>query len=236
MFTKTVAFYDAIYLARGKDYALESQEIHELIQKHKRSKGNTLLDLACGTGLHLQFFSRDYQCEGLDLDAEMLKVAGERCKKITLHQGNMIDFRIDKKFDAITCLFSSIGYVQSVENLHRTITTMSGHLQPGGVLVIEPWIYPERWKPGAVHSVFVDEPELKIARLNVSRTEDRRSILEMHYLVGTPQGINYFTELHEMGLFTHEEYLQAFYQNKLETIYDAKGLTGRGLYLGIKSL
>ncbi len=235
MFTETVAFYDAIYQARGKDYALESQELHEIIQKHKQSTGKTLLDVACGTGLHLQFFSRHYKCEGLDLDTEMLKVARERCKGIPLHQGNMIDFNLGEKFDVITCLFSSIGYVKTVENLNRAIATLTKHLTLGGLLIIEPWIYPERWKPGSVHSIFVDEPELKIARMNVSRTEGKVSVLEMHYLVGTPQGIHHFVENHEMGLFTHEEYQHSFHQSNLEIIYDKEGLTGRGLYVGIRS-
>lgn len=233
MFTKTAAFYDAIY--QWKNYALESEKLHKLIQKHKRSSANTLLDVACGTGMHLQFLSRNYEASGLDIDEEMVKVARQRCPKIVFHQGDMLTFDLKRRFDIVTCLFSSIGCVKTLENLQRAIANMTRYLQPGGVLVIEPWFTLEQWKPGSVHSIFVDQPEFKIARMNVSKTQGRLAILEMHYLVGTPQGVNHCTECHEMGLFAHDEYLDAFRQARLDVLHDPEGLMGRGIYLGLHS-
>lgn len=52
------------------------------------------------------------------------------------------------------------------------------------------------------------------------------------YLVGTPQTIDYFSERHELGLFTHQQYLHAFQAAALETSFEPEGLTGRGLYIG----
>src|SRR5690606_13304701 len=111
-----------------KDYPAEVDKIHEFIQKHKRSKGKTLLDVACGTGVHAGLLSKHYQVEGLDLDAGMLKAAQKKYPKIRFHQGNMISFGLERRFDAITCLFSSIGYVKTKANLRKTIRTMSRHL------------------------------------------------------------------------------------------------------------
>ena len=76
MFTKSAAFYDAIY--SFKDYAEESRLAEEFIRKYKISPGNSLLDVACGTGQHAQYLRENYQVAGLDLDAGLLEVARQR--------------------------------------------------------------------------------------------------------------------------------------------------------------
>jgi len=55
-----------------------------------------------------------------------------------------------------------------------------------------------------------------------------------HYLVGTADGVEHFTERHEMTLFSHEEYLTAFDVAGLRAAHDAEGLMGRGLYIGLR--
>ena len=166
--------------------------------------------MACGTGLHLSLLQKFYDVEGLDLEVKMLKAARKRCPDVVFHHGDMVNFKLDRQYDAIACLFSSIGYVKTVGNLRKTVKNFARHLNLGGVAIIEPWFTPEAWHPGSVHATFVDQPELKIARINISERKRRLAVMKMHHLVGTPQGVTYFAELHEMGLFTHEEYLGAF--------------------------
>jgi len=235
MFSKSAKFYNAIYESMGKDYTAEAQKVHRLIQQHKRSSSNTLLEVACGTGLHASVLQDFYQVEGLDLDTEMLTVAQRDYPDISFHHADMAEFDLGKQFDAITCLFSSIGYVKTKARLNQAIQTMARHLLPGGVLLVEPWFSPEQWKPGRVSALFVDQPDLKISRMNISEATDRLSFFVFHYVVGTPERIEYFTERHELGLFTHDEYLDAFRKPGLEVIHDPEGLDGRGLYIGLKS-
>jgi ubiquinone/menaquinone biosynthesis C-methylase UbiE len=234
MFSKSAKFYNALYGSMGKDYVGEAQIVHKIIQQYKRSSGKTLLEVACGTGLHASILQKEYQVEGLDLDLEMLAVASQNYPDISLHQADMAEFDLGKQYDAITCLFSSIGYVKTKKRLEGAIQTMTRHLRSGGVLIVEPWFAPEQWKPGRVSALFVDQPDLKICRMNISEVDGLLSFFVFHYMVGTPQGVEYFTERHELGLFTQEEYLEAFHKAGLETIHDPEGLDGRGLYIGLK--
>jgi ubiquinone/menaquinone biosynthesis C-methylase UbiE len=234
VFTHSAQYYDAIYLNMGKDYAAEAELVHRLIGKHKHSAGNTLLDVACGTGIHLEALGKYYQVEGLDLDEGMLAEARRKFPALPLHHGDMLDFDLGRRFDIITCLFSSIGYVQTPERLRQAVSNMGRHLLPGGVLLVEPWFTPDTWQTGYLHALLVDQPELKIARMSLSERKGDLSFFTFHYMVATPQGVEHFSELHELGLFTHAEYLEAFSSAGLEVVHDPQGLDGRGLYAGIK--
>src|SRR5262249_43464942 len=205
---KSQRYYDAVYSA--KDYAEEARKLKRFIAAYKRSEGNSLLDVACGTGGHTPYLVDEFAYEGLDLDGEMLTLARARFPGVPFHQGNMLDFTLGRRFDVVTCLFSSIAYSKTVGGLHQAISAMANHLASGGVLLVGPFFSPEEWLPGHPHAMFVDQPDLKLARMNVSGQEGSVAILDFHYLVGTPEGVEHFTEHHELGLFTDEEYRSAF--------------------------
>jgi ubiquinone/menaquinone biosynthesis C-methylase UbiE len=234
MYTLSAEYYDTIY--SWKDYRKESLKLQRLIQRYKQSRGNRLLDVGCGTGEHLKHFKTQYQCEGLDLNPRMLKIARRKHPDLTFHQADMANFHLDGKFDVILSLFSGIGHLKTQQRLHKAIKNMAQHLQPGGVLIIEPWITPRQFKPVGIRALFVNKPRIKIARMNLSLVRGRLSTMTLHHLIGTPEKIQYFTENLELGLFTKQEYQSSIKDAGLKLSYDPKGLIGRGLYIGTKPL
>ena len=231
MFSKSARFYDAIYAF--KDYAAEA----DLVTRYVRGSApdaRTLLDVACGTGLHMEHLRRNFLVEGIDVDPDLLAIARERNPDCSLHEGDMRDFDLGRTFDAVTCLFSSIGYMADVDQLKQAVANMARHLSPGGVLVVEGWFTPEEFEPYHVGAVFVDEPDLKIARVNNGQVDGRLSKFTFHYVVGTPDEVTTFTEDHALALFTREEYEGAFAAAGLEVRVEADGLMGRGNYIGTK--
>ncbi len=234
MYNRSAAIYDAIYGAMHKDYAGETRKLEAFIRAYKHSDGNSLLDVGCGTAAHIAYLREYFQVEGLDSSEQMLAQARAKFPGVRFHQADMADFQLDRQFDVITCLFSAVGYAQTLPRLSQALATFAAHLKPGGVALVEPWFGPGDLDTGKVHAVFVDEPDLKVARMNINRIEGRRSFLDFHYQVGTPDGIETFCETHELGLFTGEEYLQAFTEAGLKVIHDETGLDGRGIYIGMK--
>jgi ubiquinone/menaquinone biosynthesis C-methylase UbiE len=230
MYEKLAQYYDAIY--HIKDYAAASQKLHNLIQ-HYAPNARSLLDVACGTGKCIEHLQTLYQTHGIDLSAEMLRVARNRCPEVTFDQANMTDFELQRTFDVVTCLFSSIGLVKTAERLDGALASMSRHLNPGGIIVVEPWFTPDTYWVDKLFANYVDEPELKIAWMYKSERDELLSVMNIHYLVATPAGVEHFTERHEIGLFTHEQYLAAFRKAGLVVEHDSTGLFGRGMYVGI---
>jgi SAM-dependent methyltransferase len=233
VFTKSVAWYDAIY--SRKDYAGEAQRLCVLIHRHAQRPIKTLLDVACGTGGHLVYLKDHYTVEGLDLDAEMLNLARRRLPDVPFRQGDMRTFDLGGRcFDAVSCLFGSIAYCRSAAELAQAIGCMAAHTNPRGLVIAEPFIAPERFQPGHLGATFVDRPDLKIARIHQGAAAGKTAVLLFHYLVGSADGLQYFTERHELTLFTHADYLAAFNNAGLRTAHDAEGLMGRGLYIGVR--
>jgi SAM-dependent methyltransferase len=229
VFGKSARFYDALY--GFKDYEAASRRLSEIL--HDRlPMGRTLLDVGCGTGRHLASLAREYDVQGLDLNEELLGVARARCPGVTFHQGDMTRFDLGRRFDVVVCLFSAIAYVRTLERMRQTIACFVRHLEPGGCVVVEPWFTPEQYRAPTITANLVDQPQLKIAWMYTSRRADTLALLEIFYAAGTPAGIETFSEVHELGLFTHAEYVEAFIDAGLSVEHDPVGLFDRGLYIG----
>jgi len=232
VYTKSAKFYDAIY--SFKNYAAEAEILRKAVNLNLRTGGRRLLDVACGTGSHLAILRGDFDVEGLDNSEDQIEVARAKLAGVPLHRGDMIDFDLGRTFDVVTCLFSSIGYMKTVERMTLTIANLARHVRSGGLLIVEPWLQPGSFKPGHLDGRFVDTPDLKIARMIIHRVKDNLSIFDEQYMVGTREGIEFISQHHELGLFTRIQYLNAFADAGMRATWDEQGLIGRGLIVGIK--
>ncbi|HKX25466.1 MAG TPA: class I SAM-dependent methyltransferase, partial [Actinomycetota bacterium] len=166
MFWKSQRFYDAVYA--WKDYRSEVDRLDRIIRE-RHSSARTLLDVACGTGKHLELLRHRYRVEGLDLDPEMLAIGRQRLgPDVPLHEGDMVGFDLGRQFDVVTCLFSSIAYARTADRLGAAIGSMTRHVAPHGLLIVEPFFSPGEWEPGHLDSTLVDEPDLKVVRMSLS--------------------------------------------------------------------
>lgn len=234
MYSNWAHLYDDIY-DTFKDYAAEAARIKELISE-RLPAARTLLDVACGTGKHLEALSPHYDGEGVDSEPQMLGVAKKRLPDVPLHHGDMRTFDLGRRFDVITCLFSAIGHLKSSGELNHAIDNMERHLNSPGLLIVEPWISPEDWNDdNPINATFVDKPDLKLVRMIHSQRRGRITRMETHFLVGKDRRIEHFDSEIEAFLFTDDEYTKAFERAGLKVEHDPEGLMGRGLFLGLKS-
>lgn len=229
--------YHDFYHGRGKGYRAEAEALVELARKHT-PQATTLLDVACGTGSHLAELAASFrEVVGVDLSADMLAVAARDDPGRELHQGDMRTFSLDRRFDVVTCMFSSTGYLADQAELDRAISNLAGHLTPGGTLIVEPWWFPEAFRPGWVAADLVRTGDRRISRMSHTVAADlpdrSASRMTIHYTVGSPEsGIEHFTEVHVMTLFDRDAYEQAFHRAGLNCSYLTHELFPPGLFVG----
>jgi ubiquinone/menaquinone biosynthesis C-methylase UbiE len=229
-YSEMAGIYDSFY--SWKDYATESRRIRQLIRANGPPRPMTLLDVGCGTGGHLVYLSREFESTGLDLSPEMLREARRKLPKVRFVKARMEEFDLAWKYDVVLCLFSAIASVRNESDLRRTLRQFARHLKPGGVAIVEPWFTRAQYQEGLTHVRVSGTEESPVARMSLSRRRGDRSIVEMHHLVGSPQGIRYWVERHDLGMFTVEMYLSAFRAAGFRARFLKNGLMkGRGLYV-----
>ena len=232
MYSRSARLYDVMY--SGKDYAAASEYVRGVIESVNPDAA-TLLDVACGTGRHLEHFCAHYEVEGLDLNADFLAAARSRCPDVPLHLADMSTFQLARRFDVVTCLFSAIAYLRTPDRLIAAVERMAAHLTGEGILVIEPFFTPSAFWPDHLVSNFHDLPDLRLAWMYRHEREGQIAIFDQHFLVGEPRGFESFTERHEMGLFSEDDYGAAFAAAGMHASFDAAGPFGRGLYTAVRA-
>lgn len=236
----TAEIYDAIYAF--KDYEAEAERILELVNRYKDTEGNDILDVACGTGAHLPALSRTHSVVGLDNSEAQLSAAHVRLPGVEFINADMRSFDLGRQFDVVTCLFSSIGYMETVNDLQSSIAIMSTHLKNGGVLLVEPWLKMDQFDPD-----YKSPPDLgelpdgtKIKRTATASLEGNISVMLMHHELDGPNGHEEFDELHRLAMHSESDFRFAFTEAGLDFAFDPEGIEAdrdksRGLYIGVKA-
>jgi SAM-dependent methyltransferase len=231
MYAQSAQAYDL--LSQNRDYAANVAQLRSMFLRLHPAAA-TLLDVGCGTARHLSLLARHYEAEGLDASKGMLQVAATRVDPHRLHVGDMTHFDLGRRFDIVTCLFGSLGYAHEFSSLQKAIGCMAVHVSAGGLLVIEPWLTPERFIEGKlVYDSGADE-RLKVARMYVPRRIGNLSVYDIEYLIGTPEGVRHFSEHHSLGLYTEDEVRSAIRVAGLELLDEASGGFPYGLHVARK--
>jgi SAM-dependent methyltransferase len=231
MYSSAADLYDILHTG-NKDYAAEAAEVAEVIRKvHPEAK--TLLDVACGTGEHGRLLTHEhgFHVDGMDINPSFVRIARAKLPHGSVVEADMTSFELPRRYDVILCLFSSIAYVRTLENVERTLVRFRAHLSARGVVLVEPWFAPGALEHGRVFVKTVEAPGLSVCRMSCSETDGRLSRLHFEYLIGRGARIEHSSEIHELGLFTTDEMLTCFCQAGLQATYDPKGPYGRGLFV-----
>jgi SAM-dependent methyltransferase len=216
VFNAYARYYDLLY--RDKDYASESQHVHETLQKHAWGI-DSILELGCGTCGHaVHLAGKGYTLRGIDSSPAMLERAKARLKslppelssRISLSQEDIRYFRCEGRFDAVVALFHVMSYLQTNKDLESVVNMAKSHLNPGGLFLFDCWYGP---------AVLTDLPAVRVKRMEDDKTSVLRTVepemfandnlVKVHYQVlvrekATSQ-VEVFEETHVMRyLFTPE--------------------------------
>jgi len=232
-YARAAAFYDLLY-GQIKNYRAEAVHLMEIFADAAVSV-TRVLDVGCGTGQHARLLGEaGLSVDGLDLDEQFVRIAQERNPTGHFQVGDMTAFEVERPYDAVLCLFGSIGYVLRENRLRAAVACLAAATRPGGLLVLEPWFEPGVMQDGFVVVHTAERADIKLCRMARTSIQGAVSRLEFEYLVGRPTGIERLSEVHELGLFPRDLVADALRAQGLEPTFDPDGLIGRGLWIARK--
>ena len=175
--------YDVVYAE--KPYPEEARFVDSLLRDVGVERGR-FLDLACGTGRHAAAFcSLGWTVTGVDISEELLNGHGSTRLQLDSYDQDMRHLdALGEGYDAITCLFDSIGYVLDDDGVLATLAAARRHLAPRGALVVE-FLHAAALRrhssPVRVRHVSLSDDGDELLRISETRLDHERSVMEVEF-------------------------------------------------------
>jgi len=175
------AFAYAYDQALGERYFRAVRRLLADVLDRYPSESKTHLDVACGTGLAMPFFtSRGFVSTGVDISPVMLNVARKRARRLVGGDTRALPLRTT--FSRITCLYDSLNHLLDPRDLAAAFREIAGVMDGDSLFIFDmnhPEIYPEVW---GMKEPFVDEgPDF---HLEIATTYRRREGLGRALVTG----------------------------------------------------
>ncbi|HHX65293.1 MAG TPA: methyltransferase domain-containing protein [Chloroflexi bacterium] len=162
------AEYARVYDRSGQlSFSLQMLPYLETLLERHPVAGRTMLDLACGTGTVAIAMARTgWKVIGIDQSAEMLAEARAKVKDIEIDlewsRQDMRRFTLPEPVHLVTCLYDSMNYMLTNEDLLATFRRTFRALHPGGLFLFDmntAWAFATFWDGD---TYFTDTPNLSV--------------------------------------------------------------------------
>ncbi|MBL0042924.1 MAG: class I SAM-dependent methyltransferase [Flavobacteriales bacterium] len=129
-------YYKLLYGHRDEDDA--RAWVNTIVQKAGLKKGDEMLDMGCGRGRHaLRFAEHGLRVTGIDISEGSVADARVEVPEVSFHVHDMREIFAKERFDAVVCLFTSLGYSNDRNDDQRAVNAAAGALKPGGRFVLD---------------------------------------------------------------------------------------------------
>lgn len=181
LYNQLSKYVDASY-RHTKNY---QQEVDFILRRvGGRSGRKILIDVACGTGGHAELLSKaGFEVYAVDLNDGMLRLIKKNLPKAKVFQQDMRQLQLPVQADVLICMYNSINYNYSYDELTHTFQRFYDHLKPGGVLIFDTAFMKHTWKPGPLNVETITTPEFEVARINKSHKKRSFGIVDIVFVI-----------------------------------------------------
>jgi len=211
--------YDAFAYAYDKGlgerfFRAARRLLEELLTRYPSEK-KTHLDVACGTGLAMEFFRRrGWKTVGVDVSLPMLTLARARG---TVVAGDFRALPLGNSFARITCLYDSLNHLKDRSDLEAAFRAVGRLMDHDSLFFFDmnhPDIYPAIW--GLKQPYVAEGPEFRLEMATAFRKRDATGLALVTGWAVLPTGGR--VEIHER----HEQ--RAYSEREIVDTLESAGL------------
>lgn len=212
---------DYLYIYSHRDDSEAEKHVKMAIDHVPFSPGHQLLDIACGTGRHLQAFAQQgANVTGIDLSDTMLAQAKKRFVKmglpVRLEKHDMRKLPFSEEFDAVTMWFTSFGYFKDAEQDCIVLRTIAKVLKPNG------W-----WWIDLPNPIFLTDSLVPETKRNIKGPHGLARVVEKRRLIG--DRVEKIIEISdEAGKREYTESVRLYKPDKFKRMLQKSGLSPEG--------
>jgi len=138
-YSKLAEIYD--FVMRHVDYPGWANYIGLLLERHG-PPDPYVIDIACGTGsLAIELARKGFKVFGVDASGAMVAKAREKSERlgldITFMQADMLGLQELGTFDAALCLYDSINYLMSLDQVAEALENIGALLPDDGIFIFD---------------------------------------------------------------------------------------------------
>lgn len=191
----------------GSEYAKYCRFIIDKAESITQRELKSLLNLGCGGGKNLYTLKNHYECTGLEISSDMLKLALELNPECYYVQADMRSFDLSRKFDFIF-IDDAVTYMLNRDDLEQVFIQAYNHLEEGGVMVVTPDATTESFKQNETQIFYSEKSEkytdTEVVYITTNYCRDLKSEQSegvFVYLIRTKGELTIESEVHKYGLF-----------------------------------
>lgn len=210
-------FYDR--LTENADYKVRSDYISNFFSQYGNG-GNSVLDLACGTGTLCSLFNeKGYQVTGVDLSPDMLTIAKAKCPDSQFICADISDFNVNEKFDFCTCTLDSINHLDDINAVKKCFLSVYNCLDCGGIFVFDVNTIYKHNEILAGNTFVFDEDDFFLSWDNEALGKNRVRIL-LDFFIFNGKNYDRFSEDFVETAYSVDELVSALNDFEIIGIYD----------------
>lgn len=220
-YDKIAKIYDLMYTKEtGFDHKAQVLWVDQWRKKLNLPK--EVVDLACGTGVHLKHFQElKYKSQGIDASKGMLNIAKKRLKNINLKQGYFEDFKLRTGATLITSYFNAMSYNTNQQKLKSTFKNIYNNLKENGLFIFDVFCVDN---PKEVFVVKKFETgKIKMSRTIVGVPTSKGFKSTMYYVVSDGKRSEVIFETSLRGAFSENQILENLKKAGFKVLYNGGG-------------